>query len=161
MPMPGEMTPPRYSPLREIASNVVAVPRSTTTQGPPNFSNAATLVFFPPRPHQQRLKVKIALANFTQSGIHGRNHRRDDDSIDFRGFNVANVKQVAEENAIFIHRVGHHGGHTPVRQEARRRALAGEAGGYVLIHAKYRVGVADIKNQKHHRSSLPAARSRK
>ena len=30
MSMPGKMAPPRYSPLAEIASNVVAVPKSTT-----------------------------------------------------------------------------------------------------------------------------------
>ena len=33
MPMPGQMTPPRYSPAAEIASKVVAVPKSTTITG--------------------------------------------------------------------------------------------------------------------------------
>ena len=33
--MPGTMAPPRYSPLAEIASKVVAVPKSTTIVGPP------------------------------------------------------------------------------------------------------------------------------
>jgi hypothetical protein len=42
MSMPGKMAPPRYSPLAEMASNVVAVPKSTTTTGPPNRSKAAT-----------------------------------------------------------------------------------------------------------------------
>jgi hypothetical protein len=32
--MPGAMAPPRYSPLAETASNVVAVPKSTTMAGP-------------------------------------------------------------------------------------------------------------------------------
>ena len=33
MPMPGQITPPIYSPAAEIASNVVAVPKSTTMTG--------------------------------------------------------------------------------------------------------------------------------
>ena len=33
MPMPGQMTPPMYSPAAEMASNVVAVPKSTTITG--------------------------------------------------------------------------------------------------------------------------------
>ena len=33
--MPGMMAPPRYSPRSEVASMVVAVPKSTTMQGPP------------------------------------------------------------------------------------------------------------------------------
>ena len=32
MPIPGVMTPPRYSPRPETQSNVVAVPKSTTMQ---------------------------------------------------------------------------------------------------------------------------------
>ena len=44
--MPGQMTPPRYSPSAEMASNVVAVPKSTTMVGAPAgrpySSNAAT-----------------------------------------------------------------------------------------------------------------------
>ena len=39
--MPGAITPPRYSPAPEIASKVVAVPKSTTMTGPPNFAYAA------------------------------------------------------------------------------------------------------------------------
>ena len=35
MAMPGAMAPPRYSPVPEMASKVVAVPRSTTMHGPP------------------------------------------------------------------------------------------------------------------------------
>ena len=42
MPMPGQITPPTYSPLRVTTSNVVAVPKSTTITGPPNAANAAT-----------------------------------------------------------------------------------------------------------------------
>jgi hypothetical protein len=42
MATPGVMAPPRYSPATEMASNVVAVPRSTTTHGPPNRSKAPT-----------------------------------------------------------------------------------------------------------------------
>ena len=33
--MPGKMAPPMYSPLAEIASKVLAVPKSTTIVGPP------------------------------------------------------------------------------------------------------------------------------
>ena len=35
MPMPGAMAPPRYSPLADTASQVVAVPKSATMVGPP------------------------------------------------------------------------------------------------------------------------------
>ena len=34
MLMPGQMAPPRYSPLGVTASNVVAVPKSTTISAP-------------------------------------------------------------------------------------------------------------------------------
>src|SRR5207249_8088908 len=40
--MPGQITPPMYSPLLQMQSKVVAVPKSTATQGPPYFSQAAT-----------------------------------------------------------------------------------------------------------------------
>ena len=36
--MPGQMAPPRYSPLGVTASKVVAVPKSTTMSGPFHFS---------------------------------------------------------------------------------------------------------------------------
>ena len=39
--MPGTMAPPRYSPAAEIASKVVAVPKSTTMVGPPYRSIGA------------------------------------------------------------------------------------------------------------------------
>ena len=42
MPIPGQIAPPRYSPRAEMASKVVAVPKSTTMHGPPYSSNAAT-----------------------------------------------------------------------------------------------------------------------
>ena len=42
IPSPGAITPPQYSPCAEMTSNVVAVPKSTTTHGPPYFSKAAT-----------------------------------------------------------------------------------------------------------------------
>ena len=42
MSIPGKIAPPRYSPLAEMASNVVAVPKSTTIVGPPKRSKAAT-----------------------------------------------------------------------------------------------------------------------
>ena len=35
---PGKITPPRYSPSADTTSCVTAVPKSTTTQGPPSFS---------------------------------------------------------------------------------------------------------------------------
>ena len=40
--MPGAITPPRYSPLPDTQSNVVAVPKSTTISGPLKRSYAAT-----------------------------------------------------------------------------------------------------------------------
>ena len=40
--IPGQIEPPRYSPLSDIAQNVVAVPKSTMINGYPYFSIAAT-----------------------------------------------------------------------------------------------------------------------
>ena len=40
--MPGAIAPPRYSPLADTASKVVAVPKSTTMHGPPKSSTAAS-----------------------------------------------------------------------------------------------------------------------
>ena len=42
IPMPGQITPPAYSPRRVMTSKVVAVPKSTTTTGPPWVAKAAT-----------------------------------------------------------------------------------------------------------------------
>ena len=39
---PGAMLPPRYSDFSLTAQNVVAVPKSIMTRGPPYFANAAT-----------------------------------------------------------------------------------------------------------------------
>ncbi len=39
---PGAITPPRNSPSADTTSSVVAVPKSTTTHGPPCRANAAT-----------------------------------------------------------------------------------------------------------------------
>ncbi len=40
--MPGAMAPPRYSPLADTASQVVAVPKSAMIVGPPYRSRAPT-----------------------------------------------------------------------------------------------------------------------
>ena len=40
--IPGTITPPAYSPRAVTTSNVVAVPKSTTMQGPPRRACAAT-----------------------------------------------------------------------------------------------------------------------
>ncbi len=40
--IPGQMMPPRYSPLDEIASRIVAVPKSMITRGAPYLFTAAT-----------------------------------------------------------------------------------------------------------------------
>jgi hypothetical protein len=46
MLMPGQITPPRYSPAVEMTSKVVPVPKSTTISGTvpgvPYFAHAAT-----------------------------------------------------------------------------------------------------------------------
>ena len=42
MVMPGQMAPPRYSPLADTASKVVAVPKSTMTSGMGQRAWAAT-----------------------------------------------------------------------------------------------------------------------
>ena len=71
------------------------------------------------RLHKQRLEMEVALANFAQGGIHGRNHGRNDDATNFSNFNFSNGKQVAKENAVFVHGVRHHGSHAPVGHQPR------------------------------------------
>ncbi len=44
IPMPGASTPPIYSPRAEMASKLIAVPKSTMMHGPPSLANAATLL---------------------------------------------------------------------------------------------------------------------
>lgn len=63
--MPGAMTPPTYSPRAETASNVVAVPKSTTIAGPPYSSTAATALMMRSAPTSLGLSVRIGTPVFT------------------------------------------------------------------------------------------------
>src|SRR5882724_407280 len=94
--------------------------------------------------------MEVTLANFAESGIQGWNHGRNNDPPHLISFNLADGKQVAKENAIFVHRVGHDGGDAPMSHEARFSAFTGKAGSTVLIDTQHCVGVADVKNQEHH-----------
>ena len=69
---PGAIAPPRYSPAAEMAQKVVAVPKSTTTQGPPSISSAATALTMRSRPYLVRIVGK-----HRQPGLQARsdNHR--------------------------------------------------------------------------------------
>ena len=53
--MPGAIAPPRYAPSREITSNVIAVPKSTTMRGAPYFSRAGYGVHYAVRPYAGRV----------------------------------------------------------------------------------------------------------
>ena len=64
IPIPGQRTPPRYSPRSETASKFRAVPKSTATHGPPYFSNAATLFTMLIRAYFQRIIVMNGHAGF-------------------------------------------------------------------------------------------------
>ncbi len=52
---PVMMTPPKYSPLAEIQSNVMAVPRSILIHGPPYFSKVLSR-----RPRRDRRPIPVA-----------------------------------------------------------------------------------------------------
>ena len=57
--MPGAMALPSSSPRAEMASTVVAVPKSTTTVGPPKRSYAATALTTRSAPTSRGLSVRI------------------------------------------------------------------------------------------------------
>src|SRR5215475_8322493 len=65
IPRPGAMTPPRYSPLAEMASKVIAVPKSTTTQGPPYLWKAATPLTMRSAPTSRGLSTSTAMPVLT------------------------------------------------------------------------------------------------
>jgi hypothetical protein len=58
MPSPGAMAPPRNSPLAETTSKVVAVPMSTTMQGPAKRSKAATQLQMRSAPASEGLSMR-------------------------------------------------------------------------------------------------------
>src|SRR5215469_1687832 len=71
--MPGAMIPPIHSPLRLTVSKFVAVPKSTTTQGPPYFSNAATPFTMRSAPTSDGLShstgIPVLMPGSTNSGL--------------------------------------------------------------------------------------------
>ena len=68
--MPGAITPPRYSPASEIASKVVAVPKSTTMQG---------LAVAPVRRHRVGDAVGAQLVGVVDGDRQARAHARLED----------------------------------------------------------------------------------
>src|SRR5660398_210254 len=63
--IPGAIAPPRYSPSLETAAKVVAVPKSTTTQGPPYISYAATAPTIRSEPTSRGLLVSTGIPVLT------------------------------------------------------------------------------------------------
>ncbi len=63
--MPGAMAQPNSSPLAEMASKVVAVPKSITTNGPPYTSKAATALTMRSAPTSRGLSVSTGRPVFT------------------------------------------------------------------------------------------------
>src|ERR1051325_8137296 len=55
---PGAMTPPKYSPLAVIQSNVVAVPKSTTMEGPFQRAMAARALTIRSAPTSDGLRYR-------------------------------------------------------------------------------------------------------
>ena len=100
--MPAAMMPPRYSALAEIASKVMAVPRSTMTQGPPYLCSAATLFTIRSAPdfrrifvadgqagiglgrHEHGFGAEIAVRHLRQRAVQRRNDGRNDDAVNER-----------------------------------------------------------------------------
>ena len=72
MPMPAAIIPPRYSALAETASNVMAVPRSTMTHGPPYLCKRGHAVHDPVRAHFRRILVEDVEAGI---GVRRHEHR--------------------------------------------------------------------------------------
>ena len=69
MPMPGAIAPPRYSPLADTASQVVAVPKSATMVGPPNRSKAATALAMRSAPTSLGFSARMAMPVRTPGSI--------------------------------------------------------------------------------------------
>src|SRR3989338_7013733 len=64
IPIPGVITPPKYSPPFDTASNVVAVPKSTIIKGPPYLSYPATALTILSAPTSFGLSYKIGIPVF-------------------------------------------------------------------------------------------------
>ena len=58
---PGAMAPPTYSAFSVITSYVVAVPMSTTMDGPPNFACAATALAMRSAPTSRGFSVRMEI----------------------------------------------------------------------------------------------------
>src|SRR3954469_305355 len=100
IPNPGEITPPRYSPLAETTSKLMVVPISTTTAGPPvqvegrngvhhavraHFHGIVVLHFDTDigiRSDKQRPAAEVTLSHSGQCLIQLRHDARDYDSVD-------------------------------------------------------------------------------
>src|SRR5213080_1752537 len=93
--------------------------------------------------------MEIAFAHFAQSGVHGWNHRRDNDATHLGSFNFVYSKKIAEEHAIFVNSVSLDGGHAPVGNHARTASRLHKSRGTQLIYAENRIGVANINHQQH------------
>src|SRR6266705_833282 len=69
MPIPGQITPPMYSPFFDTQSKVVAVPKSTITHGPPYFSNAATAFTIRSAPTSAGFSYNTGIPVFTPGSM--------------------------------------------------------------------------------------------
>ncbi len=176
MPMPGVMTPPRYSPL---ARNYVEGGRRAKIH-----DDARTAKLFEGRHtvddaigadlggivivhrhagldarlDEQRARVEVSFADLAQGGVERRHHRRDHGALHRAHFQSIHRKQIAEENAVLVNGLGLDGRDAPVRDELPvvHDAVLGRLG---FEDSQHRVGVAYIQNKKHGLSFTEGANS--
>ena len=99
---------------------------------------------------EKRLGAEITFADLAQSGIDRRHHGRDNDAVDALDFNLVHGKQVAEEHAVFVHRLSCDRRHAPVRHQSLIRQGGCAAIGLSFGEdTEHRIRVADVKNKKH------------
>src|SRR6267378_1841147 len=127
IPIPGASTPPRYSPFAEMASKLIAVPKSTTIHA---------------RLDEERLYAAVAPRHFGERAIERRHHRADDDTFDRGGVEPGKSEEVAGEDAVFVHSLIARRGQSPVRGEFR-----------AAENAQHGVRVAHVQCEQHQDAS--------
>ena len=157
--MPGAMAPPRYSPFAETASNVVAVPKSTTMHGPAEQLDGGQRVddavgadllgvvgehrhagLHARLDHDRGHVAVVAPAHVAHLLQHRRHRRADRDAVDLgaAGHRVL-VEQTLQDHGDLVGRPGRLRPDPPVLDEV-----------VALEQAEHGVGVADVDGEQHH-----------
>src|SRR5579862_1704531 len=95
--------------------------------------------------------MKILFAHLPQCRLHRRHDRRNDNVLDPLARGAVHFKEIHEDYAVLIHRLGAMRRHPPMRCQLGRRRVQ-------LVEPQYRIRVAHIQRQQHRSYSALAAR---